>query len=82
MQLIGDIQAAGKTPEQLGAAIRDKLLETMRNPEVSVQVTKINSRKFTIQRGSETSGNVYLSAPRSPFWRRWSTGRGFAILPT
>ncbi len=63
LQLIGDIQAAGRTPEQLADAIREKLRQTMRNPEVSVQVAKVNSRKFTIQGEVNRPGTYTFASP-------------------
>ncbi len=70
MQLIGEIKAAGKTPSQLAAEIRGKLLQTMRNPEVTVQLTKVNSRKFTIQGEVNRPGTYTFQHPlRSS--KRW-----------
>ncbi len=63
MQLIGEIKAAGKTPAQLAADIRSKLLATMRSPEVTVQLTKVNSRKFTIQGEVNRPGTYTFSTP-------------------
>ena len=63
MQLIGELKAAGKTPAQLAFEIRKKLLETMRNPEVTVQLTKVNSRKFTIQGEVNRPGTFTFSTP-------------------
>ncbi len=63
MQLIGELKAAGRTPAQLAADIRAKLLETMRNPEVTVQLTKVNSRKFTIQGEVNRPGTYTFAAP-------------------
>ena len=63
MQLAGEIKAAGQTPAQLSASIRSKLLQSMRNPEVSVQVTKVNSRKFTIQGEVNRPGTYTFATP-------------------
>jgi len=43
MPLIGDVRAAGGTPETLAKRITDRLTEYMSNPIVSVQVKEINS---------------------------------------
>lgn len=48
LPLIGDIQASGRTPEQLQAVIAAKLLTYMTHPEVTVIVMQINSQKFNI----------------------------------
>lgn len=48
MPLIGEIQAAGRTPLQLEREITDKLHSFITAPEVTVVVEKINSKKFNI----------------------------------
>jgi polysaccharide export outer membrane protein len=45
MSLIGDIQAAGNTAEQLGVQIAAKLKKFIQDPNVSVVLTAINSKK-------------------------------------
>lgn len=45
--LVGDIQASGKTPEQLAADIRGSLSAYIREPQVSVVVTSMGSHEFT-----------------------------------
>lgn len=44
MPLLGDIQAAGLTPMQLGDQIQAKLKKFVQQPEVSVVLTQINSK--------------------------------------
>ena len=44
MPLLGDVQASGLTPMQLGAQIATKLEKFMQAPEVSVVLTEINSK--------------------------------------
>ncbi len=63
LQLIGEVKAAGLTPAQLSAAIREKLLQTMRNPEVSVQLMRVNSRKYTIQGEIMRPGTYTFASP-------------------
>ncbi len=48
LALIGDIQAAGKTPEELAAAIQDKLKKYIQDPLATVVVTAANSQKIFI----------------------------------
>ncbi len=48
LPLVGEIQAAGKTPLQLEQAIAARLQEYITNPEVTVMVEQINSEKFNI----------------------------------
>jgi len=47
--LIGEIQAAGLTPEKLSANIAEGLQKVMVHPEVTVGVEKVNSKKYYIQ---------------------------------
>jgi polysaccharide biosynthesis/export protein len=48
LPLIGDVQAAGRTPSQLQQAISSSLRNYIDNPEVTVIVQQINSKKFNI----------------------------------
>jgi polysaccharide export outer membrane protein len=48
MPLIGEMQAAGRTPAQLEREIAGKLQNYITAPEVSVIVEKVNSKKFNI----------------------------------
>lgn len=45
--LIGDVQAAGRTPEALAASIEKSLSGYIREPQVSVVVTAMTSHEFT-----------------------------------
>jgi polysaccharide export outer membrane protein len=45
--LVGDVQASGRTPEELAGSIRDTLAEYIREPQVSVVVTSTGSHEFT-----------------------------------
>jgi polysaccharide export outer membrane protein len=47
--LIGEIQAAGLTPEKLSLNIAEGLQKIMVHPEVTVGVEKVNSKKYFIQ---------------------------------
>jgi polysaccharide export outer membrane protein len=48
LPLIGDIQAAGRTPSQLEQDITEKLKGYITDPQVAVIVQQINSLKFNI----------------------------------
>lgn len=48
LPLIGDIQAAGRTPVQLQADIATKLQAFITHPEVTVIVQQMNSKKYNI----------------------------------
>jgi polysaccharide biosynthesis/export protein len=48
LPLLGEVQAAGRTPSQLEYVIATKLLNYITKPEVTVIVEQINSQKFNI----------------------------------
>ena len=48
LPLMNEIVAAGLTPEQLGAAITQGLGKYMTQPEVSVAVVQVNSKKYFV----------------------------------
>lgn len=48
MPLLDDVQAAGMTPMQLGASIRDKLKKYIADPRVTVVVTAMNSQRIFV----------------------------------
>jgi len=45
LPLLGDVQAAGMTPKELGESIREKLKKFVADPRVTVVVTAINSKR-------------------------------------
>lgn len=64
MQLLGEIQAAGNTPEQLTQIIFDGLEKSfMKNPQVTVTVLAVNSRKYFIQGEVNKGGSFPLLVP-------------------
>jgi len=48
LPLVGEVQAAGRTPLQLEQEIAGKLKDYITNPEVTVMVQQINSEKYNI----------------------------------
>lgn len=46
--LVGDIQAAGLTPERLAAQLKQALSEFIQSPEVTVSVLQVNSKRYTV----------------------------------
>ncbi len=64
MPLIGEIKADGLTVPQLTSVIKGKLRETvMEDPEVTIQVARINSKKYTIFGGCARQGEFPLVGP-------------------
>jgi polysaccharide export outer membrane protein len=65
MPLIGDVQAADKSPEQLGAEIMEKLKDgkILLDPNVSVQIAAVHSKKFYIEGEVNRPGAYDLVVP-------------------
>jgi polysaccharide export outer membrane protein len=61
--LIGEVEAAGLTPEDFGAAIQEKLKKVLREPDVSVSVTQVNSRRYFIEGEVNKPGEYKLVVP-------------------
>jgi polysaccharide biosynthesis/export protein len=60
---VGEIQAAGKTPDQLRKDIAERLTETIREPNVTVAITQVHSRKYFIQGEVLRPGEFDLIVP-------------------
>ena len=64
--LLNEVHAAGVSPMQLANTIREGLEEKyMKNPEVSVTVVKVNSKRYFIQGEVLRSGTFPLLVPTS-----------------
>jgi len=48
MPLVGEVQAAGETPMQLTKALTEQLTKYINNPDVTVFVTEVRSKKYYI----------------------------------
>lgn len=48
LPLVGDIQATGKTPQELSDAIQDRLKKYIQDPLVTVVITAANSQKIFV----------------------------------
>jgi polysaccharide export outer membrane protein len=46
MPLIGDVQAGGRTPDQVASDIKRRLAAYVRNPNVTVILTELNSHEY------------------------------------
>jgi polysaccharide biosynthesis/export protein len=60
MPLLDDVAAAGLTPMQLSASIRDKLKKYIADPRVTVVVTAMNSRRIFVTGEVTHSGAMPL----------------------
>jgi polysaccharide biosynthesis/export protein len=76
MPLIGEISAAGQSPLQLTAALKQLLLQYLNNPDVSVFVTEVRSKKFYIDGEVNRPGSFALVTPTSVL-EALSRGGGF-----
>ncbi|MCX6628510.1 MAG: polysaccharide export protein, partial [Candidatus Solibacter sp.] len=63
MPFLGDIMAAGLTPADLGNAIKEKLKKYIVDPDVSVSVTAVNSKRFYINGEVNKPGQYTLLVP-------------------
>lgn len=61
--LVGDIDVAGLTPEQLTASLADKLSHYINNPVVTVYARQINSRKIYVLGKVKKEGPILLLRP-------------------
>ena len=62
LPLVGELQAAGRTPLQLEQQISERLKSYMTEPEVSVMVQQINSEKVDVLGQVAKPGSYSLSA--------------------
>ncbi len=63
LPLIGEVQAAGKTPEDLKEVVTERLSEFLTRPEVLVSVTGVRSKKFYITGQVNRTGAFPLVVP-------------------
>jgi polysaccharide biosynthesis/export protein len=76
MPLIGELQAAGQSPLQLTAALKQMLTQYLNNADVSVFVTEVRSKKFYIDGEVNRPGSFALVTPAS-ILEALSRGGGF-----
>ncbi len=76
LPLINDVQAAGLTPAQLGMAITEKLRKFMTDPQVTVIVTQINSRRVYIV-GEVNRAGAFPMLPNMTVLQALSSAGGF-----
>jgi polysaccharide export outer membrane protein len=63
MPLIGELQAEGLTPDQLTAKMTDLLTKFLNNPQVSITVIGVNSKKYYITGEVQRPGAFPLAVP-------------------
>jgi polysaccharide export outer membrane protein len=65
--LVGDVQAAGLTPERLGEQLKQALSDFINAPDVTVTITQVNSKKFFITGQVNHAGEFPLVVPTRIF---------------
>jgi polysaccharide export outer membrane protein len=63
MPLVGDLQAAGITPDALQARVAEALTKYLNKPQVIVSVLEVRSKRFYISGEVNKSGPVALVTP-------------------
>ena len=63
LPLIGELQAAGLTPEKLTADIGEGLNKFLTHPDVTVAVQQVNSKKYFIMGEVQRTGSFPLVVP-------------------
>jgi polysaccharide biosynthesis/export protein len=76
LPLINDVQAAGLTATQLAAVIADGLRKYITNPQVTIGVTEINSRRVYVT-GEVTRPGAFPLLPNMTVLQALSSSGGF-----
>jgi polysaccharide biosynthesis/export protein len=76
LPLINDVQAVGLTPMQLAMSVAEKLKKFMSDPQVTVIVTAINSRRFYIV-GEMNRAGAFPLLPNMTVLQAISSAGGF-----
>jgi len=78
LPLINDVQAAGLTPADLAAEITGRLKKFLNDPQVTVIVTQINSRRVYVVGGVVRAG-AYPLLPGMTVLQAISSAGGFTV---
>src|SRR5579859_5261490 len=76
LPLINDVQAAGLTPMELAGVIRDGLRKFINEPQVTVTVSEINSRRIFVT-GEVMRAGAFVLFPHMTVLQALSTCGGF-----
>lgn len=74
--LIGEVEAAGQTPEQLSARLVDALGKILTKPEVIVSIVSVQSKRYFLSGNVGHSGPVPLVTPTTILQALSSAGLG------
>jgi len=64
---VGDVQASGTTPENLAKSIKEKLKTYVNDPDVTVSVLAVKSKKYLINGEVNKPGEYPLVVPTRVF---------------
>jgi polysaccharide export outer membrane protein len=76
LPLLNDVQAAGLTPMKLAAVIADGLTKYINNPQVTVTVSEINSRRIYVT-GEVSRAGAFPLLPNMTVLQALSSSGGF-----
>ncbi|HEY6389200.1 MAG TPA: polysaccharide biosynthesis/export family protein [Candidatus Acidoferrum sp.] len=76
LPLLNDVQAVGLTPMELARVISDQLKKYINEPQVTVSVTEINSRRIYVN-GEVTKAGAYALLPHMTVLQALSSSGGF-----
>jgi polysaccharide export outer membrane protein len=79
LPLLGDVQAAGRTPMRLSREITEKLKRFIADPQVTVIVTQINSQRIYIM-GEVGRPGAYPLLPGMTVLQALSNAGGFSVF--
>lgn len=79
LPLLNDVQAAGMTPMELAGVVREGLKKFITNPQVTVSVTEINSRRIYVN-GEVNKSGAYQLLPHMTVLQALSGGGGFTAF--
>src|SRR5882724_1257088 len=77
LPLLNDVQAAGLTPMQLATVISEGLKKYITNPQVTVSVTEINSRRIYVT-GEVLKAGAFALLPNMTVLQALSSSGGFS----
>jgi polysaccharide biosynthesis/export protein len=76
LPLLNDIQAVGMTPMELAGVIRDELKKYLTNPQVTVSIAEINSRRVYVT-GEVTHPGAFSLLPGMTVLQALTSAGGF-----
>jgi|SRR5438067_3445226 len=79
LPLLNDVQAAGLTPMELAGVIHEELKKFITNPQVTVSVTEINSRRIYVN-GEVNKSGAFQLLPHMTVLQALSGSGGFTAF--